>query len=99
MRRLSSVEKRRGRTFLVGLSSGALLVANWRSVLKAGVKTGMHLGLKVQSLAARGAENVADVTHEARVEMMTDIQRKYAQAPPADRKENAATSDTTGTKA
>jgi hypothetical protein len=60
------------KSFLVGLSSGVLLVANWRSLLKVGIKTGLRVGSDVQRAAARGAENLADIADEARAELLLE---------------------------
>ncbi len=62
----------KGKAFLVGLSSGVLLVVNWRPLLKGGVKTGLKVGSRVQRAAVRGAENIADVAHEARSELLLE---------------------------
>jgi hypothetical protein len=55
----------RGTAFLVGLSSGALLIARGRVLLKGGIKVGLRSGLKLREIAVRGAENLSDVTQEA----------------------------------
>ena len=51
--------------FLVGLSSGALLITRGRVLLKGGIKVGLRSGLKLREIAVRGAENLSDVTQEA----------------------------------
>jgi hypothetical protein len=51
--------------FLVGLSSGALLIARGRVLLKGGIKVGLRSGVKLREMAVRGAENLSDVTQEA----------------------------------
>ena len=55
----------RGMAFLVGLSSGALLITRGRVLLKGGIKVGLRSGLKLREIAVRGAENLSDVTQEA----------------------------------
>jgi hypothetical protein len=70
------------KSFFIGLCSGAVLVSNWRAVLKAGVKSGLRIGAGVQRAAVRGAENVADVTHEARSEIDVDRVAGNSYHPP-----------------
>jgi hypothetical protein len=55
----------RATAFLVGLSSGVLVVAKGRDLLKGGIKAGVRSGLKLREMAVRGAENLSDVTQEA----------------------------------
>ena len=59
----------RGTAFVVGLSSGALLVVRGRALLKGGIKVGLRSGLKLREIAVRGAENLSDVTQEAMSEI------------------------------
>ena len=81
------------KSFFLGLCSGALLVTNWRPLLKAGIKSGLRLGSGVQRAAVRGAENVADVTHEARSELNIDNLRGNSHRPPStEQRENVAPS-------
>jgi hypothetical protein len=63
--RRKSLRLNRGTAFLVGLSSGVLIVAKGRVLLKGGVKAGIRSGLKLREMAVRGAENLSDVTQEA----------------------------------
>ena len=90
MPRLRSEKRITGTGVLIGISSGALLAANWRTVLKAGVKAGISAGLRMQALAVRGAENVADVTHEARSELHVALRAKQAQQAAAAEQANGA---------
>ena len=59
----------RGTAFLVGLSSGALMVMKGRVLLKGGIKVALRSGLKLREIAVRGAENLSDVTQEAMSEL------------------------------
>ena len=62
----------RGTLFVVGLSSGALIAANAKRIMKAGIKVGVRSGFKVRELAVRGGENFSDVVAEAVSELVTD---------------------------
>jgi hypothetical protein len=55
----------RRRAFLVGLSSGALVAVNGRTILKGGVKLAVRSGFRLRQIAARSAENLSDVVAEA----------------------------------
>ncbi len=55
--------------FVVGVCSGVLLSANWRTVLKFSTKTAMRGVGRVQRLAVKSAENISDVAHQARSEL------------------------------
>ena len=60
---------RRTGAFLAGVSVGAALVTNWRSIAKGTVKAGIRGGTTLRASAARAAENLADVVQEATWEM------------------------------
>ncbi|HWD07845.1 MAG TPA: hypothetical protein VHA57_02005 [Actinomycetota bacterium] len=62
----------RATLFVVGLSSGALLAANAKRILKAGIKVGVRSGFKLREIAVRGGENFSDVVAEAVSELVTD---------------------------
>ncbi len=59
----------RFKLYLVGVCSGAVLVANYRSLTKETIKAGVRGMTTLRRVAARGAENLADLTHEALSEM------------------------------
>lgn len=63
---------RGAKAFLAGLSVGAVLVGNWRSITKSTVKAGIRGGTTLRASAARAAENLADVVQEATWEMSAE---------------------------
>ena len=72
VRRLTIGHMTRTKAFLVGLSSGALLFAKWRDLLKTTIKVGLRTSARAQQIAVRGAENIGDVAHDARSELAQD---------------------------
>lgn len=80
------------KSFVLGVCSGTLLVTNWRSVLKAGIKGGLRLGSSVQRAAVRGAENVADLTHEVRSEVSSEALRANSNGSGREQREGVAPS-------
>ncbi len=72
LRRVTIGHLTRTKAFLVGLSSGALIFAKWRDILKATIKIGLRASAGAQRIAVRGAENIGDITHEARSELAQD---------------------------
>lgn len=88
----------KAKAFLVGLSSGVLLVVNWRPLLKSGIKTGLKVGSHIQRVAVRGAENVGDVAHEARSELFFErLEHSSHQAAAAQEPTAAPAASATGT--
>ena len=61
----------KGKLFIAGLFSGAVVVAKWRSLLKRFVKWSLVASARVQRVVATGVENVSDVTEEARFELQS----------------------------
>ncbi len=72
MRRFTIGHVTRTKAFLVGLSSGALLLAKWRDLLKATIKVTLRASSRAQKIAVRGVENIGDIAHEARSELAPD---------------------------
>ncbi len=62
--------------YLVGVCSGAVLVANYRSVTKETIKVGVRGMSTLRRTAARGAESLADLTQEA----LWELQAKSTKA-------------------
>lgn len=81
----------KAKAFLVGMSSGVLVVVNWRPLVKIGVKTGLKVGSHIQRVAVRGAENIGDVAHEARSELLFE-RRQHNSHEPAAAQEHTGTS-------
>lgn len=59
----------KGKLFVAGLLSGAMVVAKWRSLVKRCVKLSLLASARLQQAAATGIENLSDITEEARFEM------------------------------
>jgi hypothetical protein len=63
------VKPRQAATFVVGVASGGLVLANWRSVVKTAVKCSVVGSTRLRRLVAIGLENVSDAATEARYEL------------------------------
>jgi hypothetical protein len=59
----------KGKLFIAGLLSGAVVVANWRSLLKRFVRWSLLASARVQKVVATSVENLSDITEEARFEL------------------------------
>ncbi|HEX2047655.1 MAG TPA: hypothetical protein VHF27_07820 [Acidimicrobiales bacterium] len=55
--------------YLVGVCSGAVLVANYRPITKETIKVGVRSLTTLRRMAAQGAESLSDLTAEALWEM------------------------------
>ena len=77
----------RGTFFVLGFAVGGLAVAKWRSLLKGSIKLSISGTEQARRVAAVGVENLADITEEARYEMMS---RQTGETPkkPRSRRRN-----------
>jgi hypothetical protein len=62
--------------FIVGVLTGAATTANWRPLIKRGVKTAVSGTAKV----ARAAEDVTDIVHDVRAEVIREGREQHVAA-------------------
>jgi hypothetical protein len=63
---------RRPGFFVAGACFGAVVARRWRPLVKRAIVVGVVGGEMVKTGAARMAENLSDVTHEAMAELQVD---------------------------
>ena len=63
------VKPKQAATFVVGVASGGLILANWRSVIKSAVKCSIVGSTRMRKLVAIGLENITDAATEAHYEL------------------------------
>lgn len=56
-------------TFLLGLTAGVLVAANWRTLAKKGIKAGIVAGRKLKEVSEQAIEDVEDLAAEAGSEL------------------------------
>lgn len=62
------MSKGRYSAFLVGLGAGAVVVANWKVLVRSAVKAGVVSTSELKTATARYAEDLSDLVAEARFE-------------------------------
>jgi hypothetical protein len=72
---------RRSGVFVVGACCGAVVARRWRPLVKRAVVAGVVGGSMVKTGAARMAENLSDVTHEALTEVQANGANGGARSP------------------
>jgi hypothetical protein len=78
-------------SYLLGLASGAILLYNWKFLVKEGVKIGVKVGREVKRVSAKTLEDLEDATAEAMQDLEDEEQAKPAgehQRSVADRKQS-----------
>lgn len=56
-------------SFLAGMVAGVVLVPNWRSAAKKGIKVGIKGGRKIREFSQQAMEDLEDVAAEAASEL------------------------------
>lgn len=56
-------------SYLLGVVSGAILLYNWKFLVKEGVKIGVMVGREVKKVSAKTLEDLEDATAEAMQEV------------------------------
>ena len=78
-------------SYLLGLASGAILLYNWKVLVKEGVKIGVKVGREVKKVSAKTLEDLEDATAEAMQDLEDQEQAKRAkehQGPVSDQKQS-----------
>jgi hypothetical protein len=79
-------------SYLLGVVSGAVLLYNWKFLVKEGVKIGVKVGREVKKVSAKTLEDLEDATAEAMQEVEEQDQAKREtehQGPVGERKRPA----------
>lgn len=56
-------------SYLLGIASGVVVTAYWRTILKEGVKGGVRVGRVVKRVSAQAMEEIEDANAEALSEL------------------------------
>lgn len=56
-------------SYLLGIASGVVVTAYWRTILKEGVKSGVRVGRVVKRVSAQAMEEIEDANAEALSEL------------------------------
>lgn len=56
-------------SFLLGLTAGVLLAANWRPLAKKGIQAGIVAGRKLKEVSEQAMEDMEDLAAEATEEL------------------------------
>jgi hypothetical protein len=66
------MKAKRSLVFAVGLGTGALVAANWPTILKKSVQASVVGAKKLTVATVRATENISDILYEARVEVLQE---------------------------
>lgn len=59
----------RNTSFILGLTAGALLAANWRQLTKKGIQAGILAGRRLKEVSEQAMEELEDIAAEATEEL------------------------------
>ncbi len=66
------MKAKRSLVFAVGLGTGALIAANWPKIVKKSIQASVAGTRKLTVATVRATEDISDVIHEARAEVLQE---------------------------
>ena len=80
-------------SYLLGVVSGAILLYNWKFLVKESVKIGVKVGREVKRVSAKTLEDLEDATAEAmhEVDEQDQVKQTAEHAEPASGRKQTAT--------